>query len=485
MDNKIQKLLDKKYENLVQFNVTNTTSNSIFLDLFNTSDLSVIPNVPTYIYPPNSLATTIPTSMSPIFSAISSIGYLYVSDNSSSIEVYDTNNNNVLVTIISLGIYSAGFLTYNPINNFIYANDNGNNLLLIDCNLNSLTSVIVMPSSCLNSALNSVNNTLYLTSTVGSLYVVNCSTQSLLTTIALNCIYITYNSINNLIYTTDPLPNNLSIIDCNTNAIIGNLILSTPYDLIYNISNNSLYISNNSQTEIAVVSCSTNILLSSTPISITSGLLTTPVIDTNLENVYWGTLSGRCIEFNTLNNVITDDFFVGLSPLAYGVYNDSQKSLYYTSAFTSFVYQITTIGVTTTPYYISGSANYNAFVNNLNNEPIEIQMIRLFVQNQNQLYNQLQLTTIDSNGNQIFLPDFPINKIDINQEQGNISEIELKDVVFDGRTYINQYQLNPYESLSFEIYYIQLDLTTATSTYPIFFKPKIQLKEYIKKELNL
>jgi hypothetical protein len=484
MDKKIQKLLDKKYENLVQFNVTNATSNPIFLDLFNTSDLAVIPTSPTYIYPPNSLVGTTTTTMSPIFCAINSIGYLYVSDNSSSIEVYDTNNNNVLVSVIPLGIYSAGFLIYNPINDFIYVNDNGNNLLLIDCNFNTLTSVIVMPSSCTMSALNSINNTLYLTSTVGSLYVVDCSTQSLLTTIALNCIYVTYNSINNLIYTTDNFPN-LVIVNCNTNTIIGNIILSNPSDLIYNQSNNCLYISNNFNTEIAVVNCNTNTLLSSTPISITSGTLITPVIDTNLNNVYWGTLSGRCIEFNTINNVITNDFSVGIFPLAYGVYNDLQKSLYFTPKFTNFFYQITTIGVTASPYYISGSSNYNAFVNNLNSEPVQIQMIRLLVQNQEQLYNQFQLTKIDSNGNQIFLPDFPINKIDINQEQGNISEIELKDVVFDGRTYINQYQLNPYESLSFEIYYIQLDLTTATSTYPIFFKPKIQLKEYIKKELNL
>ena len=202
-------------------------------------------------------------------------------------------------------------------------------------------------------------------------------------------------------------------------------------------------------------------------------------------NIYWGTTLGYILVISCTNNLIIYNFFVGSSVITTGVYNALQNSVYFSLPFLSLMYQITTIGVTTTPYYISGSANYNAFVNNLNNEPIEIQMIRLLVLNQDQLYNQLQLTTIDSNGNQIFLPDFPINKIDINQEQGNISEIELKDVVFDGRTYINQYQLNPYESLSFEIYYIQLDLTTATPTYPIFFKPKIQLKEYIKKELNL
>ena len=107
-------------------------------------------------------------------------------------------------------------------------------------------------------------------------------------------------------------------------------------------------------------------------------------------------------------------------------------------------------------------------------------MIRLLVENQNQLYNQVQLTKIDSNGNQIFLPDFPINQVSTFQEQGKIAEITLKDIIFDGRTYVNQYQINANENISIEIYYKQIDLTTASASFPIFFKPKIQLKEYIK-----
>jgi hypothetical protein len=95
MDKKIQKLLDKKYENLVQFNVTNATSNPIILDLFNTSDLAVIPTSPTYIYPPNSVQSTF-GSANTQFSAIASNGFLYTDDASTNILVYDTNNNNTL-----------------------------------------------------------------------------------------------------------------------------------------------------------------------------------------------------------------------------------------------------------------------------------------------------------------------------------------------------------------------------------------------------
>jgi hypothetical protein len=133
---------------------------------------------------------------------------------------------------------------------------------------------------------------------------------------------------------------------------------------------------------------------------------------------------------------------------------------------------------------IRGSSNYNSFVNNLNNEPIFIQIIRLRVQNQEQLINQLQFTKIDANGHQFFTPEFPIIKIDTHQKQGNIASIDMKNLVFDGRTYINQYQLNAFESVSFEFYYKQLNLSSATSNLPLLFKPKVQLKEYIKNKLN-
>jgi len=101
------------------------------------------------------------------------------------------------------------------------------------------------------------------------------------------------------------------------------------------------------------------------------------------------------------------------------------------------------------------------------------------VQNQNQLNNEVQLTKIDSNGNQVFMPNFPINQVSAYQQQGNIGEINVDNIIFDGRTYINQYQLNPYETISFEIYYKQLDLTSTNMSYPIMFKNKVSLKEYI------
>jgi hypothetical protein len=231
------------------------------------------------------------------------------------------------------------------------------------------------------------------------------------------------------------------VIDCNTNTIISTINLGgvIPFLFAFDYTQNNFYISSFS-TNVAVINCTSNSLTST---------------------------------------IVNPSASIGIS------FDDLSNSVYFVSQGTNNIQQVTTTGITASPYYISGSVNYNYFLNNLNNEPVQIQMIRLVVQNQEQLYNQVQLTKIDSNGNQIFLPDFPINKVDTMQEQGNISKIELKDVVFDGRTYINEYQLNGNETISFEIYYTQLDLTSASATFPIFFKPKIQLKDYIKNELNL
>ena len=201
--------------------------------------------------------------------------------------------------------------------------------------------------------------------------------------------------------------------------------------------------------------------------------------------MYVSYASNDVVYFNPLTNLELGVFNTLSSFNIFLLFNPYNNQLGVISNGTSIFEVFTTANLYSVPYFITGSSNYNAFVNNLNNEPIFIQMIRLLVQNQNQLTNQLQLTTIDSNGNQIFMPNFPINEVSAYQQQGNIGEITLKDIVFDGRTYINQYQLNPYESLSFEIYYKQLDLTTASVTLPMFFKNKIPLKEYINKQLNL
>jgi YVTN family beta-propeller protein len=286
---------------------------------------------------------------------------------------------------------------------------------------------------------NSVNNQLYLTTTVNTCKIYDLASSSFLPiTIALPTLGESseFNFTDNTLYVASVSTDNVYVIDCFSNTIIATINLAgiIPVLLSFDSNQNRMY-ATSSTTNVAVIDCSTNTLITS-------------IANPN---------TSEGIIFSAFNN-----------------------SVYFASSGTNDISQVTTTGVTTTPYYISGSVNYNLFLNNLNNEPVSIQMFRLFVNNQNQLFNQLQLTKIDSNGNQIFLPNFPINEVSAYQQQGNIGEIPVEDVIFDGRTYINQYQINANENISFEIYYKQLDLTSASPSFPIFFKPKIQLKDYIK-----
>jgi YVTN family beta-propeller protein len=286
---------------------------------------------------------------------------------------------------------------------------------------------------------NSVNNQLYLTTTVNTCKIYDLASSSVLPiTIVLPTLgeSAEFNFTDNTLYVASVSTDNVYVIDCFSNTIIATINLAgiIPVLLSFDSNQNRMY-ATSSTTNVAVIDCSTNTLITS-------------IANPN---------TSEGIIFSAFNN-----------------------SVYFASSGTNDISQVTTTGVTTTPYYISGSVNYNLFLNNLNNEPVSIQMFRLFVNNQNQLFNQLQLTKIDSNGNQIFLPNFPINEVSAYQQQGNIGEIPVEDVIFDGRTYINQYQINANENISFEIYYKQVDLTSASPSFPIFFKPKIQLKDYIK-----
>ena len=483
MEENIQKILNEKDENVVQFNVTNTTSNSIFINLLNTFNLSPIPNAPTYLNPPNSVTGNTGILAPMDFIILANSGLIYASDGATNILIINPATN-LVVGFIPLGADVSGWLTYNPTNNTLYnCSTTTNNIVCIDCNTNTiLTSILVV--GLIQSTFNSQQNTLNVT-TGSSIVVIDCNTNTIITTIPLACNTIVYNSTDNLIYTTISASNDISIVDCTTNTFIGVLTFILPTNMFYFNGTNTLYFGNNGGAELGILDCSTNTLISSTPIPVIAGVLAFASLDTNTSNVYFGTSVAYTIIVSTITNTIINSVFVALSVTATSVFLSATNEIYFATPTLFTLTILTTAGVTATPYYISGSANYNAFVNNLNNEPIFIQMIRLLVQNQEQLNNQLQLTKIDSNGNQIFIPNFPINEVSAYQQQGNIGEITLKDVVFDGGTYINNYELNAYETISFEIYYKQLDLTTATATYPIFFKPKVQLKEYIKNELNL
>jgi hypothetical protein len=498
MEENIQELLNQKDENVVQFNVINTTNQNQFLDLFNSADLiPVATSLGNNTYPIGNISIFSAGQYRQVYNTINNSIYL-LDLSTQNINVFDITTQLVIVTI-PLPTLNAFDLSFCSVNNSIYVTDfnTGSPIVIVDCSLNivsgTITTNVLDEISFIQYNIN--NNTMYIGvgrsfTSINFIYFLDCSTNTLTSSTSLPLANIQVNFSNvtssNFIYFT--YGNIIRKIDCSTNLITGISISVSSFttnNIIFNPNNNLLYGTLNGTTNLYVINTITDTFL--------FNLSTTSNVPNN----------SYCLQLNTASNQI----FVGVLNNNYDIFNyfsntyiqtnqisnvgfvvdllliQSTQNLFTTDTNT-YLTQIST-SLTNTPFYISGSTNYNAFVNNLNNEPIFIQMIRLLVQNQNQLNNELQLTTIDSNGNQIFMPNFPINQVSAYQQQGNIGEISVNNVVFDGRTYINNYQLNPYENISFEIYYIQLDLTTASITYPIFFKPKVQLKEYIKKELNL
>jgi len=487
------KLLNDENENVVQFNLVNTTSSPIFVNLFNTSEgLSSIPNSVTYINQ-NTIINSFGTLGSPytglsintidevIPSPIQSFtGDIYTCNGSNKIFVFSQRG--VLISSFVYAFANFTFADYNPINNQLYAVDSvSGDIYVTDCTNFTLTATIttsiVSPTS---STYDKTTNTIYYVNTSTNLFSINCNTNTQNANIisAENLFSVTYNSINNQLYLTT------TVNTCIIYSLVTNLFLLITFlfptlgqSSEFNFTDNTLYITSNSTDDVYFIDCSLNIGFSTINLA---GLVPRNItFDSNQNRMYLSSSATENIAvINCLSNSLLTTITANQSNAI--VFNANNDSVYFGDDISNNIQQITTKGIANTPYYISGSVNYNLFLNNLNNEPVSIQMIRLLVVSQNQLFNQLQLTKIDSNGNQIFLPDFPINQVSAYQQQGNIGEIPLDNIVFDGRTYINQYQLNAKENVSFEIYYKQLDLTSASPTFPIFFKPKIQLKDYIK-----
>jgi hypothetical protein len=500
MDESIYEILKEKYANVVQFNFTNSTSNPINVDLFNSASLSPIPTSvgntnPTYST--NRLLSTIfPTTFIQAYNSINNSIYLLDLINQNII-VYDISSQ--FSTFIALPTVSCFDLLFCPTNNNIYVTDDnvGNPIVIIDCSLNVVSGTIAIGAieSLSFMEYNPNNNFIYIGGQIGgtnnSIYFLDCSTNILTASLLLPFVSSAINFSNvtssNFIYFT--YGTNIRKIDCSTNTITGVSITVSAFtnnNMIFNPNNDLLYGTINGSSAIFVINTNTDTFLfnltSTSSIGFNSNNLelnnTTNqlFVASNITNDY-DVFDCNLNSYIKTNQVSTTGHVVNM------LFIQSTETLYTTDTNT-FLTEIST-AFSVTPFYVIGSANYNSFVNNLNNEPIFIQIIRLLVQNQEQLFNQLQFTKIDANGNQLFFPELPITKIDTDQEQGNIASIDMKNLVFDGRTYINQYQLNGFESVSFEIYYKQLDLTSVKPNLPMFFKPKVQLKEYIKKELNL
>lgn len=492
MEKRVKKILKNKYENVVQFNIVNTTPNPTSFNLLDTSEsLSSIPSSPTYVTPPNTIYNSFGVSPSNFLTVqINTItGDIIACDGSDLIFFFDKNFS--LITVISTLIgASINVITYNTNNNNLYAVDTiSGRYFVINCSSFSLiySSLPMGNVNQNNASFNSNANVIYYASGINGFYIFNCNTniESVFTSVSLSLgiFSVEYNSVNNTLYLSESSTNKIFIYNVATNSLSSTTIICpTPKKFLgYNQLNNFMYVGAITDN-VYIINCNSNTIIGT--INLNGSIPFLFALDT-LGNNFYITSFIPTLNISKINctlNSLTDSITT-LVPSIGIAFNVLINSVIF-SDYGLSLRAITTTGITLQPFYITGSSNYNAFVNNLNNEPIEIQLLKIFTQNEAQLTNQFQLTTIDSNGNQIFFPYFPINKIDKMQSQ-NIADLNFNNIIFDGRTFLNNYVLNGNETISIEIYYKQLDIFSATTSYPIFFKPKTQLKEYIKSNFKI
>ena len=379
-------------------------------------------------------------------------------------------------------------IEFNTINNKFYGCDSARTTIISSNGQAIETSLLISGNSL---SFNANNNCMYILDNIALVVnVLDCVTNLIVATIPIPNLSLSLSNLttSNFIYIFDESTSFLQKIDCSTNTLILiNLslpnVLNNVNSITFNSANQLLYVISGSVNIIDVVDTTTDTFLTSiTIVSLTTFNPFYSAINPVTNQLFLTRINAPFPKSYAIIDCTTNTFVSVNNLSAVGgqtvgvIYNPITNSMYVSGS----LFSVTTF--TATPFFISGSINYNTFVNNLNFEPIFVDEIRLLTTTQAQLYNQVQFTKIDSNGNQIFFPEFPITKVDSFQQQGNIAGLKLNGLVFDGRTYIYQYVINPNEIVSFEIYYKQLDRFTATVTYPIFFKPKIQLKDYIRKD---
>jgi len=448
-------------KSIVQFNVVNTTSNTISVDLFDLATLNSTPTQPNYINPPNSVYSNFSVPFVPRKIVTSNNSNVYIINiiPSNTLLVYDINN--VLISTINLGVALTN-LVYNSTNNCIYVADNTTTLVyVINCSTNTLISTIPYPNTSITftsgTTFNYLNNKIYFVDNFFQrLNIIDCSTNTfsgvvtgVVVTLGGN---LELNPNLNILY-LGTTSTNVQVIDCNTNLVIGTLPIIS-ISITFNYLNNNLYFTQGGS--VGIYNTSTNTFLSSIP------TITTPstigAFDYQNNYIYYGSSSQYVHIINANDNTLLNSLNVGGVISAIPNYDNFSQSVLFLNSAPNQIIKITTTGITSSPYYVTGAVNYNYFVQNLQNEPIIVSKVRV-ISPQTQLDNVANILTIDSSGKQYQYPVIPLLTVSAWQEQGTISELKFKELVFDGRTFISNYLINPNTSVILEIHFEQLDNT--------------------------
>jgi hypothetical protein len=251
-----------------------------------------------------------------------------------------------------------------------------------------------------------------------------------------------------------------------------------------------LYVSNGSTSSVSVCNPTTNTLL----FDVTLTPATQPLIPFGLAlntttNELFITSQGTDEQYSIFNcntNSFVQTILIqsGIDSLNGIIFNTESQILYISGQFSNTVYGYNSVNTPQNQYFVTGSVDYNFFIQNLAYEPIKVEYIRMSTINDSSIksqlpfYNTMEMVQISATGQSKTYANLPISRIDVMESQ-NIVLLPFKLLIMDGRTYLSNYIINPYSQVTFDIYFSQLNRGTI-EFYPHLFQPKKQLKDYIK-----
>jgi len=481
------------YANLVQFTLNNFSASPIAVDIGNNFTLTNTPTSPNFL-PANNNISTFNSGGKNINSALNTNNYtLYTATDTNNVVVYSIATNSTITTI-NIGEPQGGII-YVPLTDTIYVTGAiSTNTYVIDCSSNTIIATIVGADIGFGMAFNSNNNFLYGLG-ASNVYVINVLTNTIETIIAgFNSPFgISINTDNNLAYVTNSGSDNIFIVNCSNNTLLGTTITlnpaSSPSSIVYNPNNNLIYVANYNTSSVAVCNPTTNTLLFDVALTPnTQPLAPYDLVLNVITNELFITSNGNDEQYSIFDcnsNTFLQTILISTanSQLNGIIINPDSAILYIAGSTSNNLYGYNSVNTPQNPYFVTGSVDYNFFIQNLAYEPIKVEYIRMSsinssIQAQKPFYNTMEMVQISATGQSKTYANLPISRIDVWESQ-NIVLLPFKNLIMDGRTYLSNYILNPYSTVTLDFYFSQLNRGTI-EFYPHLFQPKKQLKDYIK-----
>lgn len=453
---------------VLDFTLTNPTSSPVSFDLFDANTPVTIPSTP-YLNPPSAVTQNIAVGVTPEFSAYCTRNdTLYVVNFNTTISVIGSDN--VVYATISAGLNLPVAIAYHPLTNTMYVVDQFfNTIRIISCVTNTVISSIVVPPVMLGGGTieyivyNSILNKMYVSVLAGSkaVIIINCSVNAVYGSLVFpfdvytlafnpynNFIYASESTFgsgvypldcatnliggliptvggsgglacqptSNLIYVTNYLANTVSIIDCFTNTVVGAPIATLgnyPVDIVWDSINDYMYVTNLNSDNVTVIDCKTNTAINLIPLP----------AGANPVGITWLPLRNTMYVCNQLINNVSV-----ISPILM-------------------------------PYMTVSSYDYFQFVRDLAVNPKTVRQIALIAPNA-QLAEPINFVYTNMGGQNFTQQLYPNLSVTKWMPQSTIAELDFSaknsKVVLDEHTYMANYVVQPYTTLTMVLYYKEL-----------------------------